>query len=79
MVLPSFALYSRLLGNDIMAELQLTLTSEEREYLANLLEATLKETRVEEHRTRKPSYREHVVHREEVIESLLRKVGKPQA
>jgi hypothetical protein len=79
MVLPSFALYSRLLRNDIMAELQLTVTSEEREYLASLLEATLKETRIEEHRTRKPSYREHVVHREEVIQSLLSKLGKPSA
>jgi hypothetical protein len=79
MVLPSFALYSRLLRNDIMAELQLTLTSEEREYLASLLEATLKETRIEEHRTRTPTYREHVVHREEVILSLLRKLSKPQA
>jgi len=59
-----------------MAELQLTLTSEERDYLASLLEATLKETRVEEHRTRTPTYREHVVHREEVIVGLLSKLGK---
>jgi hypothetical protein len=59
-----------------MGELQLTFTSEERDYLASLLEATLKETRVEEHRTRTLTYREHVVHREEVILALLRKIGK---
>jgi len=62
-----------------MGELQLTLTSEERDYLGSLLEATLKETRVEEHRTRTLAYREHVVHREEVILALLRKLGKASA
>jgi hypothetical protein len=62
-----------------MGELQLTLTAEERDYLASLLETTLKETRIEEHRTRTPTYREHVVHREEVILALLRKLGKAPA
>jgi hypothetical protein len=69
----------RLLRRHIMGELQLTLTSEERDYLGSLLEATLKETRVEEHRTRTLAYREHVVHREEVILALLRKLGKASA
>ena len=60
-----------------MTELQMTLTAEEREYLVGLLERVLKETRVEEHRTRAPSYREHVLHREDVIVGLLSKLGPP--
>jgi hypothetical protein len=62
-----------------MAEVQLTLSAEERDYLVSLLENTLKETRVEEHRTRKPSYRQHVLQQEELIASLLRKLGQPPA
>jgi hypothetical protein len=57
-----------------MAEQQLTLSDEEREYLAALLENTLKETLVEEHRTRTPSYRRDVVHREDIIRGLLAKL-----
>jgi hypothetical protein len=60
-----------------MAELQMTLTDAEREYLASLLEQALKETRIEEHRTRTPSYREHVLHQEDLIVALLRKLGRP--
>jgi hypothetical protein len=62
-----------------MAESQLALTAEEHEYLVGLLEAVLKETRVEEHRTRTLSYREHVVHKENLIVALLNKLGKPPA
>jgi len=47
-----------------MGEIQLTLNAEEREYLAGLLETVLKDTLVEEHRTRTPSYRQHVLERE---------------
>jgi hypothetical protein len=60
-----------------MAESQLTLTDEERAFLKGLLEITLKDTRIEEHRTRTLSYREHILHREEVIAGLLRKLGRP--
>jgi hypothetical protein len=56
--------------------LQLTLTEEERAFLAELLERTMKETRVEEHRTRAPSYREFVLEREKLMGSLMRKLGK---
>ena len=35
-----------------MSEVQLTISGEEREFLSDLLETVLKETRVEEHRTR---------------------------
>jgi hypothetical protein len=38
-----------------MPDIQISLTSEEREWLQGLLETFLKETQVEEHRTRTPS------------------------
>src|SRR5437588_11336420 len=60
-----------------MAQLQLTITAEEREYLVSHLEAVLKDTRVEEHRTRTPSYRQYVLRQEDLIVSLLNKLGKP--
>jgi len=60
-----------------MAEQPLTLTADERTYLVGLLQEMLKETRVEEHRTRTPSYRQFVVHNEQVITSLLGKLGQP--
>ena len=60
-----------------MAELQLTLTAQEREYLQALLESVLKDTRVEEHRTRAPRYREYVLQQEDLIASLIGKLGPP--
>jgi len=57
-----------------MAEIQVTLTAEERQYLVDLLQVTLKDVRVEEHRTRTPTYREHVLHREAIAEGLLNKL-----
>jgi hypothetical protein len=60
-----------------MADVQLSLSDQERAYLVELLERQLKETRVEEHRTRNPSYREHVLRDESVMESLLTKLGRP--
>jgi hypothetical protein len=62
-----------------MVELQLTLTADEQNYLVNLLEYQLKEKRVEEHRTRTPTYRESVMQQEKLIDSVLRKLGKPSA
>jgi len=62
-----------------MTDLQLTLTAQEHEYLVGLLEARLKDTRIEEHRIRTPSYREHVVHQEDLIVGLLKKLGHPAA
>jgi hypothetical protein len=62
-----------------MAETNMTLTAEEREYLVRLLEWALKDTRIEEHRTRTLTYREHVVHQEDVIVGLLSKLGQPPA
>ena len=57
-----------------MAELELSLTSAERDYLVNLLERVRKETLVEEHRTRTPSYREDIERQEKLIESVLSKL-----
>jgi hypothetical protein len=62
-----------------MSDLQLTLTSEERDELVDLLKATLKEARIEEHRTRVLSYREHVLHREDLLERLLDRLQQPVA
>ena len=62
-----------------MTEHLVTLTAEEYEFLRGLLEVALKDTRIEEHRTRTLSYREHILHREELINHLLEKlkqVGK---
>jgi len=58
-----------------MTDQPLTLTIPERDCLVTLLELALKETRIEEHRTRSPSFREHVVQREELIVSVLGKLG----
>jgi hypothetical protein len=57
-----------------MAELQLMMTPEERRYLLDLMEKTLKDTQIEEHRTRTPSFREQVLQQEDLLRSLLTKV-----
>jgi hypothetical protein len=60
-----------------MAETLLTLSPEEREYLVRLLETSLKNHRVEEHRTRAPSYRESILKEEALLGQLLTKLGQP--
>jgi hypothetical protein len=60
-----------------MTETSLVLSEEEREFLVRHLEAALKEKRIEEHRTRAPNYREHVLHEEAVISALLGKLSQP--
>ena len=57
-----------------MTELHLNLTEDERAFLVDFFESALKETLIEEHRTRKPTYRETVVRRETLIEGLLSKL-----
>jgi hypothetical protein len=59
-----------------MTDTQITLTQEEVNHLVALLQTTLKQRRVEEHRTRTPSYREHVVRDEECLASVLKKLGR---
>ena len=58
-------------------ELQIAVTSAELECLVAILERALKETRIEEHRTRAPTYREHVQDQEQSIVSRLAKLGQP--
>lgn len=58
-----------------MADVQLTISADERQYLLELLQTALKDTEIEEHRTRNPSYRQHVLQHENVINSLLKKLG----
>jgi hypothetical protein len=53
---------------------QLLVTAEEREFLVELLKDVVKEARVEEHRTRSPSYREHISRREDVLSNVLQKL-----
>jgi hypothetical protein len=60
-----------------MAELQLTLSNEEREYLVRVLESALKSHRIEEHRTRSPSSRETILREEDLIGQVLAKLGQP--
>ena len=62
-----------------MAETSMNLTGEERDYLLRLLNTALKELRVEEHRTRTPSFREHMLNDEKIIAGLLGKLGTPAA
>ena len=57
-----------------MADFQLTINAEECKYLQDLLEVTLKEMQVEEHRTRTPSFRQHVLKHENLVQALLAKL-----
>jgi hypothetical protein len=59
-----------------MAQTQLSLSDAQRDFLVHLLETTLKTTRVEEHRTRTPSYREQIEDQEQLIVGLLAQLGK---
>jgi hypothetical protein len=62
-----------------MTDLPITLTVEERDYLRELLEQTLKDIRVEEHRTRVLNYRTHIVQQEQLLRSLLAKLQQQPA
>jgi hypothetical protein len=70
-------LYLQKKEDAVMAETQLSLTVEERSCLVRILETTLKNQRIEEHRTRTPSYREGILHEEELLSQLLTKLGHP--
>jgi hypothetical protein len=59
---------------ETMAESQLTLTAEEREFLVDLLGEALKEKLVEEHRTVTRDFRKLVEKQEELIGGLLHKL-----
>ncbi len=57
-----------------MDEMQMTVTAEERRFLAGRLELALRDARNEERQTLSPTYREHVLRQEELIACLLRKI-----
>jgi hypothetical protein len=58
-------------------ESALTFTAEEQKVLVDLLQEALKSSRLEEHRTDAISYRQHVMRRQELLESMLRKLETP--
>jgi hypothetical protein len=62
-----------------MTEHKVTLTGDERKFLEDLLEITLKERQVEEHRTRTPTYREHILQQEELAQGILKKLKQAQS
>jgi hypothetical protein len=57
-----------------MADFTLVLNERERQELLRLLEQSLKDTRVEVHRTHTPGYRENVQLEEALLRGLLDKV-----
>jgi hypothetical protein len=59
-----------------MPDTQLALSTEEKTFLVDFLQAVLRDTRIEEHRTRTPSFREHIVQKEHMVEGLLTKLGQ---
>ena len=59
-----------------MAEFHLILNAEESEVLVTLLENKLREQKVEEHRTRAPTYREHIQHAGSVMQGILERLKK---
>jgi hypothetical protein len=59
-----------------VADTQLTLNAEERDYLVQVLTTALKNHRIEEHRTRTPSYRENILKEEDLLARLLTKLGQ---
>ena len=59
-----------------MCETQLLLNEEEKELLVKLLEREVSQRLVEEHRTRAPAYREHILHDEAVLRGMLAKLNE---
>jgi hypothetical protein len=57
-----------------MSDLLLLLTGEERDFLAEHLNAAWKHLQIEEHRTRNLSFREQVTHDKELLEQILAKL-----
>jgi molybdopterin-guanine dinucleotide biosynthesis protein len=58
-------------------ESALTLTAEERTFLAALLKQALHDKQIEEHRTDSIEFKEHVEHEVTLLRGLLDKVRRP--
>jgi hypothetical protein len=61
----------------IMADVSIAVTAEERDFLVHVLQSEMKKHQIEEHRTRTPTYREHVLKEEALLAELLAKLGEP--
>ncbi|HUE13187.1 MAG TPA: hypothetical protein VMR25_03380 [Planctomycetaceae bacterium] len=59
-----------------IANTQITLNREEKDYLVRVLQNAVGETRVEVHRTHTPQFRERVLEEEKLIRGLLTKLGE---
>jgi hypothetical protein len=59
-----------------MNEVQLQLSAEEWDFLVGYLRSALKGYQVEEHRTRTPTYREHVTHEKDMLAAILDKLER---
>ena len=57
-------------------EFAMTITEEERTQLLNWLEQRQRNKLIEEHRTRTPDYREHVLHEEAILDGLIEKLRR---
>jgi hypothetical protein len=62
-----------------MSDVSLNLTQEEYELLVRVLQHTLKERQIEEHRTESPLFREQVSREVQLLTSLLAKLKQPGA
>ena len=60
--------------NDPSKGLTLTLTGEERSQLLSWLEQRLRDKLVEEHRTESVDFRKNVLHQEEILGKVIRKL-----
>jgi len=59
-----------------MADIQITLSSDEKQYLLRTLQTAIGESRVEVHRTHTPDFRERVLDEEKLLRGLLAKLEK---
>jgi len=55
----------------------LALSGEERELLRNLLQQTLRDKQIEDHRTDSITFRELVQRQEDLLQNVIDKLGRP--
>ena len=61
----------------VTPQFSLVLSAEERTQLLTILSQVLRDTRVEEHRTDAPDYREWVLRREQILEDIVNRLKTP--
>ncbi len=62
-----------------MTDLQMNLSEPERQFLIELLEESLKEIEIEEHRTKTLSYRKLILNQESMIRQLLQRLQRSKS